>query len=104
MTPPGSGCSVILGEGVTDAPAGSVQGLHLIVTDIVQAQQELTGRGVAVSGPFHDSTGAFHHAGEAGRIPGAHPTRASYGTFASFADPDGNGWVLQEVTERAPGR
>jgi catechol 2,3-dioxygenase-like lactoylglutathione lyase family enzyme len=104
VTPPGSECSVIFGEGLTHAEAGSLQGLHLIVTDVEQARKELTGRGVDVSGPFQDVTGIFHHAGEAGRVAGLHPKRASYGSFASFYDPDGNGWFLQEVTERAPGR
>ncbi|GGT69162.1 hypothetical protein GCM10010207_79660 [Streptomyces atratus] len=104
VTPPGSACSVIFGEGLTTAPAGSAQGLHLIVTDIEQAVGELTARGVDVDGPFHDATGAFHHAGRTDRVPGLQPERASYGSFASFADPDGNEWFLQEVTERAPGR
>ncbi|MGW1727604.1 VOC family protein [Streptomyces sp. NPDC002306] len=104
VTPPGSACSVIFGDGVTHTPAGSARGLHLIVSDIEQAGAELADRGVDVSGPFHDVTGAFHHAGETGRVPGLHPERASYGSFASFADPDGNDWILQEITERAPGR
>ncbi|GGX66198.1 VOC family protein [Streptomyces minutiscleroticus] len=104
VTPPGSACSIIFGEGLTAAPVGSAQGLHLIVTDIEQAVEELTGRGVDVDGPFHDATGAFHHAGATQRIPGIAPNRPSYGTFASFADPDGNEWFLQEITERAPGR
>ncbi|MGW0632587.1 VOC family protein [Streptomyces sp. NPDC002758] len=104
VTPPGSECSIIFGEGLTEAEAGTLQGLHLIVTDLVKAQEELTGRGVDVSGPFHDMTGAFHHAGDSHRVPGLHPERASYGSFAFFSDPDGNGWFLQEVTERAPGR
>ncbi|WP_225802400.1 VOC family protein [Streptomyces sp. NK15101] len=104
VTPPGSGCSVIFGEGLTTAPAGSAQGLHLIVTDIEQAVEELTGRGVDVDGPFHDATGAFHHADGTHRVPGLAPKRPSYGTFAAFSDPDGNEWFLQEVTVRAPGR
>ncbi|MFJ5035576.1 VOC family protein [Streptomyces sp. NPDC088560] len=104
VTPPGSECSIIFGEGLTEQAAGTLHGLQLTVTDIVKAQEELTSRGVRVSGPFRDETGAFHHAGDAHRIPGLHPERASYGTFAAFADPDGNEWFLQEVTERAPGR
>ncbi|MFH9402632.1 VOC family protein [Streptomyces sp. NPDC017638] len=104
VTPPGSACSIIFGQGVTEAPAGTLQGLHLVVTDIVQAQKELTARGVEVSGPFRDETGVFHHAGDVRRVPGLHPERASYGTFLSFSDPDGNGWIVQEITERAPGR
>jgi catechol 2,3-dioxygenase-like lactoylglutathione lyase family enzyme len=104
VTPPGSACSIIFGDGLTDAEPGTVQGLHLIVSDIEQAQKELSGRGVEVTGPFHDATGAFHQAGEAGRVMGLHPERASYGSFASFADPDGNRWFLQEITVRLPGR
>ncbi|MEU6840418.1 VOC family protein [Streptomyces sp. NPDC046716] len=104
VTPPGSACSVIFGDGLTTAPAGSAQGLHLVVTDIEQAYAELTGRGVDVTGPFHDATGAFHHAGGERRVQGVAPDRPSYGTFASFADPDGNEWFLQEITARAPGR
>jgi catechol 2,3-dioxygenase-like lactoylglutathione lyase family enzyme len=104
VTPPGSECSVIFGEGLTRQQAGTLHGLQLTVTDIVKAQEELVACGVEVSGPFRDETGAFHHAGDARRVPGTHPERASYGTFAAFEDPDGNAWFLQEVTERAPGR
>lgn len=104
VTPPGSACSVIFGEGLTERTAGTLHGLQLTVTDIVAAQEELTSRGVRVAGPFRDATGAFRHAGTAHRVPGLHPERASYGTFAAFADPDGNEWFLQEITERAPGR
>ncbi|MBB5774013.1 VOC family protein [Nonomuraea jabiensis] len=104
VTPPGSACSIIFGDGVSDAPPGSVAGLHLIVADIEQALKELAGRGVEVTDPFHDSTGAFHHAGDRERVSGPHPQRASYGSFAAFSDPDGNGWILQEITVRAPGR
>ncbi|MEZ0075466.1 catechol 2,3-dioxygenase-like lactoylglutathione lyase family enzyme [Planotetraspora sp. GP83] len=104
VTPPGSACSIIFGDGLTDAEPGTVQGLHLIVSDIEQAHKELAGLGVDVTGPFHDATGAFHQAGETGRIMGPHPQRASYGSFASFDDPDGNRWFLQEITQRLPGR
>ncbi|MBY8882916.1 VOC family protein [Actinacidiphila acidipaludis] len=104
LTPPGSECSIIFGEGLTTQAPGTLHGLQLTVTDIVKAQEELAGHGVAVTGPFRDETGAFHHAGAAHRVPGLHPERASYGTFAAFTDPDGNEWFLQEVTERAPGR
>ncbi|MGI5285436.1 VOC family protein [Nonomuraea polychroma] len=104
VTPPGSACSIIFGDGLTDAEPGTVRGLHLIVSDIEQAHKELAGRGVDVTGPFHDATGAFHQADETGRVMGPHPKRASYGSFASFADPDGNRWFLQEITERLPGR
>ncbi|MFJ7497311.1 VOC family protein [Streptomyces sp. NPDC097727] len=103
-TPPGSECSVIFGEGVTTVPAGSAQGLHLIVDDIEATIGELTSRGVDVEGPFHDDTGVFHHAGKGHRVPGLAPERPSYGSFASFADPDGNEWIVQEVPVRAPGR
>jgi catechol 2,3-dioxygenase-like lactoylglutathione lyase family enzyme len=101
FTPPGSHCSVLFGKGVTP---GSSQGLHLIVSDVEAARAELVSRGVDVSEIFHDVGGVFHHAGEEGRVSGLHPARKSYGSFASFSDPDGNGWVFQEVTERFPGR
>ncbi|MEZ0107594.1 catechol 2,3-dioxygenase-like lactoylglutathione lyase family enzyme [Catenulispora sp. EB89] len=104
VTPPGSECSIIFGTGLTPTAPGTYLGPHLIVTDIVAAQAELTERGVAVSGPFRDVTGAFHRAGDAKRVPGPNPERLSYGSFASFEDPDGNQWFLQEVSQRAPGR
>ena len=102
MTPPGSACSVIFGTGVTSAEPGSVQGLHLVVNDIDAARDELTGRGADVSEVFHDAGGVFHHVGTKDRVPG--PAPDSYGSFASFRDPDGNGWFLQEITKRLPGR
>jgi catechol 2,3-dioxygenase-like lactoylglutathione lyase family enzyme len=104
LTPPGSSCSLVLGHGVSTAEPGSLQGLHLIVEDIEAARAKLVGRGVDVSAVFHDAAGVFHHAGGDGRVEGAQPQRRRYGSFASFSDPDGNGWVLQEVTERIPGR
>ncbi|MEV4126137.1 VOC family protein [Nocardia sp. NPDC049707] len=104
VTPPGSACSIIFGTGVTTAAPGTSYGLHLIVTDIEAAVAELAERGIAVDGPFRDATGVFHHAGSEGRVPGADPQRRSYGSFAAFTDPDGNGWFLQEITQRAPGR
>ncbi|OKH84854.1 glyoxalase [Mycobacterium sp. ST-F2] len=104
LTPPGSGASVIFGTGVSDAAPGSVRGLYLVVDDIVAARAELAGRGVAISEVFHDEGGVFHRAGTAGRVPGPDPDRRSYASYASFEDPDGNGWVLQEVTTRLPGR
>lgn len=104
LTPPGSECSIIFGKGVTPAEPGSVQGLHLVVSDIEAARADLVGRGVEASEIFHDATGLFHHAGTAGRIPGLDPDRRSYGSFVSFSDPDGNGWFIQEVKQRAPGR
>jgi catechol 2,3-dioxygenase-like lactoylglutathione lyase family enzyme len=104
FTPPGSACSLIIGTGITSAAPGSSQGLQLVVNDIEAARAELVGRGVDVSEVFHDEGGIFHHAGTAGRVPGPSPDRTSYGSFVSFSDPDGNGWVVQEVTTRAPGR
>jgi catechol 2,3-dioxygenase-like lactoylglutathione lyase family enzyme len=104
VTPPGSPCSVIFGSGVTSAVPGSAQGLHLIVSDIEQAHASLAARGAAMSGVFHDVGGLFHHSDQNGRLPGLHPARSSYSSFASFSDPDGNGWLFQEVTARLPGR
>jgi catechol 2,3-dioxygenase-like lactoylglutathione lyase family enzyme len=104
LTPPGSACSIILGAGITTAAPGSADGLQLIVTDIEAARTELIDRGVTVSEVFHDTGGVFHHAGTAERAPGPAPDRQSYGSFVSFRDPDGNGWFLQEITTRLPGR
>ncbi|MEU8264999.1 VOC family protein [Micromonospora sp. NPDC048999] len=104
FTPPGSHCSIIVGTGISTAEAGSVQNLHLIVSDIERARAELVGHGVEVSKIFHDEGGVFHHAGTEKRVAGLYPGRRSYGSFASFSDPDGNGFLLQEITERIPGR
>ncbi len=104
MTPPGSPASIIFGDGVTDQDPGSAQGLHLIVGDIEAAHGTLARAGVDVSEVFHDAGGVFHHAGTAARVQGPDPDRHSYGSFLSFSDPDGNGWVLQEITTRLPGR
>ncbi len=104
LTPPGSPCSIIFGTGVTSAAPGSAQGLHLIVSDIEAAREELVEHGANVSEVFHDAGGVFHHAGRTGRVSGPDPERRSYGSFASFEDPDGNGWLLQEITTRLPGR
>jgi catechol 2,3-dioxygenase-like lactoylglutathione lyase family enzyme len=104
VTPPGSACSVIFGTGLTSAPAGSFEGLQLSVYDIDQARADLVGRGVEVSEVFHDATGVFHHAGTEDRVDGAAPEHADYGSFAAFSDPDGNGWLLQEIKTRLPGR
>lgn len=105
LTPPGSEVSIIIGDGVTSAAPGSVQGLHLVVKDIVAARAELIERGAELSELFHEASGIFHRAGtEEGRIAGPDPDRSDYGSFASFDDPDGNGWVLQEIVTRAPGR
>jgi catechol 2,3-dioxygenase-like lactoylglutathione lyase family enzyme len=104
FTPTGSECSIIFGEGVTGADPGSYEGLQLTVTDIAAAREDLIGRGVEVSEVFHDAGGIFHHIGTANRTIGAAPENADYGSFASFNDPDGNGWLLQEIKTRAPGR
>jgi catechol 2,3-dioxygenase-like lactoylglutathione lyase family enzyme len=104
FTPPGSPCSIIFGTGITSAAPGSAQGLHLVVSDIEAARAALVERGVEVSDLFHDAGGVFHHAGQEGRLSGPDPARRSYASFASFSDPDGNGWLLQEVTVRLPGR
>jgi catechol 2,3-dioxygenase-like lactoylglutathione lyase family enzyme len=108
MTPPGSSTSVLIGnKGVTAAEPGSVAGLLLAVDDIDAARAELISRGVDVSDVFHDAGGSlgggFIAVPEA-RAPGHDPQRRSYASYASFSDPDGNGWLLQEVTERLPGR
>jgi catechol 2,3-dioxygenase-like lactoylglutathione lyase family enzyme len=103
FTPPGSPGSVIFGKGVTSAAPGSAQGLYLVVSDIEAARADLAARGVDVE-VFHDAGGIFHQAGRTGRLSGPDPERRSYTSFASFSDPDGNGWLLQEVTARLPGR
>lgn len=104
MTPPGSPCSIIFGKSLSTAQAGSVQGLHLVVSDIEAARTELVAQGADVSAVFHDAGGVFHHAGMEARVNGLAPGRKSYSSFASFSDPDGNGWVMQEIRQRLPGR
>jgi predicted enzyme related to lactoylglutathione lyase len=106
FTPPGSGCSVQFGTNITSAAPGSAHGLYLIVSDVEAARNELVARGVAVSEVFHAGTpGAqFQPDGTGGRVGGPAPDHATYGSFATFSDPDGNGWLLQEVTTRLPGR
>jgi catechol 2,3-dioxygenase-like lactoylglutathione lyase family enzyme len=104
VTPPGSFCSIIFGAKLTSAAPGSVQGLHLIVSDVVAARAALAARGVEISDVFHDAAGIFHRADHDNRVSGPDPQRHSYASFASFSDPDGNGWLLQEVTLRLPGR
>ena len=96
LTPPRSGCSIAFGKGLTTAEPGSAQSLELVVSDIDAAREDLVRRGVEVSELFHRD--------ESGFVPGADPERRSYFTYASFSDPDGNGWLLQEVTTRLPGR
>ena len=108
FTPPGSGCSVIFGKNVTAATPGSAQGLYLVVSDIA-ARDELLRRGVKISEVFHDAAGEYAGPDEPYlfgrlRVGGPDPDHRSYRSFASFFDPDGNGWLLQEVTTRLPGR
>jgi catechol 2,3-dioxygenase-like lactoylglutathione lyase family enzyme len=103
MTPPGSPCSVMFGKGFTPAVPGSVQGTFLVVDDLEAARAQLIGRGVEVSEIFHFEGGLLT-LGTKGRTPGLDPGGRSYYSFASFSDPDGNGWLLQEVTTRLPGR
>lgn len=109
FTPPGSGASVIFGKNVTAAVPGSAQGLYLIVSDIEAARDELLGRGIAVGEPFHAEGDAHEGTDEPylfgrRRFPGVDPERGTYRSYASFSDPDGNGWLLQEITTRLPGR
>ena len=106
FTPPGSGCSIQFGTKITSAEPGSAQGLYLVVSDIDAARDELAAHGAEVSEAFHAGTpGAqFQPDDTSGRVSGGAPDHASYGSFATFSDPDGNGWLLQEVTTRLPGR
>ena len=109
FTPPGSGCSIIFGKNVTAAAPGSTQGLYLIVSDIEAARKELLGRGIQISQVFHDAGGVYAGTDEPYlfgrlRVSGPDPEHRSYRSFASFTDPDGNGWLLQEIKERLPGR
>ena len=109
FTPPGSGCSIIFGKNVTPAAPGSAQGLYLIVSDIEAARKELLDRGVEVSEVFHGGENVFAGPDEPYlfgriRVSGPDPEHRSYRSFASFRDPDGNGWLLQELTTRLPGR
>ena len=95
FTPPGSGCSIVFGKGLTPAEPGSFRGSELAVYDIDAARQDLINRGVEVSGLYHL---------DGAQVPGPDPEGRSYMTFASFSDPDGNVWQLQEIKERLPGR
>ena len=104
MTPPGSPCSVMFGKGLTTAAPGSVQGTFLVVDDVDAARDGLIGHGVEVSEVFHFENNLLRVAGTKGRLPGPDPKRSSYFSFASFSDPDGNSWLLQEVKARLPGR
>jgi catechol 2,3-dioxygenase-like lactoylglutathione lyase family enzyme len=106
FTPPGSGCSVQFGANITSALPGSAQGLYLVVSNIEAARDDLAARAAEVSDVFHAGTpGAqFQPDGTPGRVSGPAPDHATYGSFATFRDPDGNGWLLQEITNRLPGR
>jgi catechol 2,3-dioxygenase-like lactoylglutathione lyase family enzyme len=109
FTPPGSGCSVIFGKNVTGVAPGSVQGLYLIVSDIEAARGSLLRRGVEISEVFHGAAEAYSGPDEPYlfgriRVNGPDPEHGSYRSFASFSDPDGNGWLFQEITTRLPGR
>src|SRR5580765_248016 len=109
FTPPGSGCSIIFGKNVTPAAPGSAQGLYLIVSDIQAARKNLLDRGVEISEVFHDAAGVYAGTDEPYlfgqlRVSGPDAEHRSYRSFASFHDPDGNGWLFQEITTRLPGR
>jgi catechol 2,3-dioxygenase-like lactoylglutathione lyase family enzyme len=109
FTPPGSGCSVIFGKNVTAAAPGSAQGLYLIVSDIAAARNEFLRRGVEISEIFHDAGGVYAGPDQPYlfgrlRVSGPDPDHRSYRSFASFSDPDNNGWLFQEITTRLPGR
>jgi catechol 2,3-dioxygenase-like lactoylglutathione lyase family enzyme len=98
MTPPGSPCSIHFGKGITAAEPGSIRNLYLTVSNLATGRAELIARGADVSEPFH-----FTSIGGA-PLPGPHPDGRSYSTYATFSDPDGNSWLLQEITTRLPGR
>ena len=109
FTPPGSGCAIVFGKNVTPAAPGSAQGLYLIVSDIQAARKELLDRGVEISEVFHDAAGVYAGTDEPYlfgrvRVSGPDAEHRSYRSFASFRDPDGNGWLFQEITARLPGR
>ncbi|GIF68453.1 hypothetical protein Ais01nite_64880 [Asanoa ishikariensis] len=100
LTPPGSACSIQFGRGVTPAAPGTVQNTYLVVSDLGQARADLISKGVQVSEIFHN----VYDSGDQERVDGYAPDGRSYASFASFTDPDGNGWLLQEIKERQPGR
>ena len=109
FTPRGSGCSAIFGKNVTGAAPGSAQGLYLIVSDIEAARAELVAKGIDASEVFHDAGGVYAGTDQPylfgrQRVSGPDPEHRSYRSFVSFSDPDGNGWLLQEIKERLPGR
>jgi catechol 2,3-dioxygenase-like lactoylglutathione lyase family enzyme len=104
LTPPGSGCSIMFGTGLTPSAPGTAQFLHLVVSDIEAAHAELVANGIDASEVFHDPTGNFNRFDPTVRASGPDPERGTYASYVAFNDPDGNGWVLQEVTTRFPGR
>jgi catechol 2,3-dioxygenase-like lactoylglutathione lyase family enzyme len=105
FTPPGSWCSIQFGTNLTPAAPGSGQGLHLVVSDIEAARDRLQAVGVETTEVYHCASGyACRYPGHGGRVGGPHPEHGTYASFVSFDDPDGNGWILQEVTTRFPGR
>lgn len=104
FTPPRSDASIIFGKGVSSAKPGSMRGLVLAVANVDEARKELIGRGAEVSEVFHFVDFPFNDSVPNSRLPGRDPENRTYFTFASFKDPDGNEWLLQEVTERLPGR
>jgi len=104
FTPPGSACSIIIRKGVGPAVPGTTQFLHLVVSDIVAAREELVRKSIDASEVFHDAAGGFNRFDRNARASGPDPQRRSYASFVVFNDPDGNGFVLQEITTRLPGR
>jgi catechol 2,3-dioxygenase-like lactoylglutathione lyase family enzyme len=104
FTPPGSEASIIFGKGITSKRPGSTDGLTLVIGDVDTARKELIGRGIAVSEVFHYAGGPFNNSSQDPRVAGRDPEGRSYFSFASFEDPDGNNWLLQEITTRLPGR
>jgi catechol 2,3-dioxygenase-like lactoylglutathione lyase family enzyme len=104
FTPPGSSCSIIFSTSVTPSSAGQAKFVHLVVSDIETAREELISKGVEVSEIFHDVAGGYNPFEIDARADGPDPSRRSYLSFVTFSDPDGNGWLLQEVTARLPGR
>lgn len=104
FTPPGSDASIIFGRGITSKKPGSADGLTLVAEDVDTARKELISRGIAVSEIFHYAGGPFNNSSQKPRVAGRDPEGRSYFSFASFEDPDGNSWLLQEITTRLPGR
>ena len=103
-TPTGSKASFIISNGLTDAAPGSVRGLYLVVDDVEAARADIAARGIEITEVFHEANGGIPRANTEGRTPGLAPERASYFSFAIFTDPEGNEFILQEITTRLPGR